>query len=312
MKLVRIAQNPILKPSKNWWENKGVFNPGVTTYNNKIYLVYRAWGEDNLSRFGLAKSKDGVKFTREKEPLLEGVEENKFERLGIEDVRISQIRNTYYLVYTAASVYPASAKSSDFGQSLNYPHIPYRIRISLTTTQDFQTFHHHGVIISDFDTKDAGLIPQKIKGYYFLVHRHLPSLWLSHSPNLISWKRGHQIMAPQRRWEISKIGAGSQPLKTDLGWLVFYHGVDQSRVYRLGAALLDLENPSKVLKRTLDPIFEPERKFEKEGNVKNVVFTCGALEKDDHYYIYYGAADKVIGLAKVKKKDLLNYLSALR
>lgn len=312
MPLVRIAQNPILKPSANWWESKGVFNPGATLYKDKIYLVYRAWGEDNLSRFGLAKSKDGVEFTRAKEPLLEGVPEDPFERLGIEDVRISCIGDTYYLVYTAASVYPVTSDNQDWGQSLNHPHIPYRIRVSLTITKNFKDFHHHGVLLSDFDTKDATLIPEKIKGYYFLLHRHLPSLWLSHSTNLNSWKRGHEIMTPARWWEISKIGAGSQPLKTDLGWLIFYHGVDNERIYRLGAVLLDLENPSKVLKRTPDPLLEPERKFEKEGNVKNVVFTCGAVEMGDHYYVYYGAADTVVGAAKVKRKELLNYLYSLK
>ena len=313
MKLARYSKNPILKPTSNWWESKGVFNPGATLYKDQVYLVYRAWGEDNFSRFGLAKSKDGLKFSRSDEPLLEGEGDNPYERLGIEDVRISQIHDTYYLVYTAASVYPTSyvKEYGEWARSLNRPHVPYRVRISLTTTTDFRSWHHHGVLLSDFDSKDAALFPSVIKGYYFLIHRHVPSIWLSFSHNLRHWQRGHEIMRPQENWERLKIGAGSQPLKTDLGWLVFYHGVDSQHVYRLGAVLLDLENPSQVLKRTREPLFEPTQPYEKEGNVSNVVFTCGVVEKEEEYYLYYGAADTTIGLARVGKKEFLSYLSSL-
>lgn len=314
MKLARSLKNPILLPTKNWWESRGVFNPGVCWYRKEIYLLYRAWGEDNFSRLGLAKSKDGVNFTRSKEPLLEGEATNEFERMGIEDVRISQIDGTYFLVYTGASVYSTEYLKThgEWARSLNHPLVPYRVRISLTTTKNFKDFRHYGGVTTDFDSKDACLIPERIKGYYFLVHRHLPCIWLSFSTNLSHFQKGHQIMAPERSWEIQKIGAGSQPLKTDLGWLIFYHGVDRNQTYRLGAALLDLDNPSRVLKRTPEPIFEPQRAYEKEGNVRDVVFTCGAVEKGEQYYVYYGAADKVTGLAKISQKELLNHLASLK
>lgn len=309
MKLQRYSKNPILKPTKNWWETKAVFNPGAAVYKDKIYLIYRALGEDNLSRFGLARSPDGLKFTRLNEPILEGVSDNPNERLGIEDVRISKIDDSYYLVYTAASVYSTTEyKDHTWAKSLNHPHVPYRVRISLTTTKDFINFNHHGVLIDDFDSKDAAFLPQKIKGYYFLYHRHLPSIWLSFSRTLKDWQKGQELIRPKERWENEKIGLGSQPLKTDWGWLVFYHGVDRDHTYRLGALLFDHDNPTKLLYRTKVPLLEPERVFEKAGNVKKVVFTCGAIEKKEEFYVYYGAADKVVGLARISKKELLAHL----
>lgn len=309
MKLIRYSKNPILKPTKNWWEEKAVFNPGATIFRDKIYLLYRAVGDDNLSRLGLAHSQDGLKFTRVDEPLLEGVADSPFERLGIEDPRISKIGDTYYLVYTAASVYPATeVKEHAFARSLNHPLVPYRVRISLITTKNFQTFYHHGVLIDDFDSKDGALLPEKLKGFYFLFHRHLPSIWLSYSTTLKDWRRGKELVRPKESWEKEKIGIGAPPLKTEFGWLIFYHGVDANHTYRLGAMLFDHDNPTQLLKKTREPLLEPQKVFEKEGNVKEVVFTCGAVEKDDKYYLYYGGGDKVIGLAKIGKKQLLHFL----
>lgn len=309
MTLVRYLRNPILKPTANWWEEKGVFNPGATIFKDKIYLLYRAWGADNLSRFGLAVSSDGYKFKRNKDPILEGMGVDQYERLGIEDPRISRIGETYYVVYTAASVYGIeSAERNKWAKSLNHPYVPYRVRVSLATTTDFETFHHHGVLIDSFDTKDATLLPEKHKGYYFLYHRHVPSIWLSFSHNLTHWQKGREIVRPKENWERQRIGIGSQPIWTEKGWLFFYHGVDMSKTYRLGALLIDLDNPSQVIARTKKPIFEPLQAYEKDGNVSQVVFTCGAVEKDDDYLVYYGAADKSIGVAKIAKNDLFSLL----
>jgi len=109
-------------------------------------------------------------------------------------------------------------------------------------------------------------------------------------------------------WESVKIGAGAPPIKTEGGWLLFYHGVDEDMVYRLGVALLDLKNPSIVLKRQEEPILEPEKYYELEGIVKNVVFTCGAVEVNNTYYVYYGGGDYVIGVATVKKEDVERFI----
>ncbi|MER3475131.1 MAG: glycosidase, partial [Armatimonadota bacterium] len=105
-------------------------------------------------------------------------------------------------------------------------------------------------------------------------------------------------------WESLKIGAGAPPIKTEYGWLLFYHGVDDNRVYRLGVALLDLKDPSKVIKRYDKPVLSPETQWEKEGQVPNVVFTCGAVEIDETYFVYYGGADTVIGVATISKKEI--------
>ena len=109
-------------------------------------------------------------------------------------------------------------------------------------------------------------------------------------------------------WDCAKIGAGAPPIKTEKGWLMFYHGVDEKKVYRLGVALFDLKNPAKLIARQDEPILEPVEDYELNGDVPNVVFVCGAIEKDDSYYVYYGGADKVIAVATVNKEDALDFV----
>ncbi|OGY22297.1 MAG: hypothetical protein A2126_03920 [Candidatus Woykebacteria bacterium GWB1_45_5] len=309
MKLTRCKNNPILTPTDNWWEEYLVFNPGVAVYQDKIYLLYRAQGRDKISRFGLATSVDGFNFERFTNPIFEGDENNKFERLGVEDPRITKIDDTYYIFYTAASVYPLSeAKKTEFTPSLSSK-VPWRVRASLMQTSDFKTFDRIGIALPDTDTKDLALFQDKIDGKYFMLHRMYPNMYLASSSDLKTWQ-DLGIFAQTRpgSWDEERIGVGAPPIKTEKGWLLIYHGVDQNKIYRLGVMLLDLNDPTKILYRSSEPIFEPEASYEKEGYVKNVVFTCGAIEKDGQYFVYYGAADKVIGLATIGKEELLTSL----
>lgn len=307
MQLTRVGQNPILTPTENWWETTNVFNAGANLYQDKVVLLYRAKGNDYLSRFGLALSRDGVNFERFPNPIFEGSSLNPYERLGVEDPRITKIDDEYLIFYTGASVYPTAELEKSQAPSLSKK-APWRIRTFLTKTKDFQTFSH-GEIELHFDSKDSALFPEKIGERYALLHRIYPDMYLSYSNDLKHWHDHTKILAPrQGNWDSERVGAGPPPFKTPKGWLHFYHGVDANHIYRLGILLHDLNNPAKVIYQSDKPILVPEEEWEKQGYVPNVVFACGAVEMGGHYLIYYGGADRVVGLASVRKQELLDSL----
>jgi len=316
IKLTRFTKNPIIKPRSDiWWEANCVLNPGVIYDGKKIHMLYRAMGGDRISRFGYAYSTDGTVFKGFKDyPVFESDPAEKYERLGAEDPRIVKIEDTFYITYVSCSVHPATYPKEDFATSM----LPWRVRVSLLSTKDFRSFHRHGIILHGIDSKNPALFPEKIDGQYVLLHRIHPDIWIAYSKDLINWYDQKVIVEPRKNsWDSIKVGAGSPPLKTDLGWLEFYHGVDKNYVYRLGIVLFDLHDPSKVLYRSNDPILEPNEKFEQDGfekaggkSVSNVVFTSGVVEKNEKYFVYYGASDKYIGLATVNKEDLLKEISS--
>lgn len=297
----RYSGNPVLQPTINWWESKAVFNCAVADKDGIIHMIYRAVGDDNISRFGYAKSLDGFNFERSPLPIYEGPLGDEFERLGCEDPRITLIGDTYYIPYIGASVYPAAEKrppTFKIGP-------PWRCRVSLLSTQDFKTFTRHGVIIPDYDDKDAVLFPEKIDGRYVMYHRVLPDIWISYSDDLIHWSDHKTVMTPKPgAWDSERIGAGAPPIKTPEGWLNFYHGVDENRVYKLGIFYSDLADPSKIIARSSVSILDPEEAFECHGPVCNVVFTCGVVERGGKYLVYYGGADSSIGVATTDKARL--------
>lgn len=306
MALLRHSQNPILEPTDNWWENKAVFNPGATIYRNKIYLLYRAIGSDNISRVGLAISEDGAHFQRRNKPLIQGEENDKFSRLGIEDARVTKFGDRFFIVFTEASVYPTREKN--FSPSLASP-TPWRVRLSCISTSDFKSFRHEAGWLPKTDTKDASLLPEKIGPYYVLFHRVYPDIYVSFSKHIDRFDKGEMIFSPgDVSWATERVGGGPPPMKTERGWVFFFHGTNKKKVYRLGAMLLDLKDPRKIIAVTKEPIFEPEKKYEKVGEIPNVVFTGGAIEKDGQFYVYYGGADRVVGLATIEKAQLLALL----
>ncbi len=295
----RYEGNPVLTPTDLWWESKAVFNNAVTEKDGKIHMLYRAVGDDNTSRFGYAVSDDGFNFKRNRLPIYEGPPGDEFERLGCEDPRITNIDGVYYILYVGASTYPAAEdKPPTF---LVGP--PWRCRVSLLSTTDFKSFTRHGVVLPEFDDKDAVLFPEKINGKYVMYHRVLPDIWISYSDDLLHWYDHKPIMTPKAGlWDSERIGAGAPPIRTEQGWLNIYHGVDETRTYRLGIFYSDLEDPSRIISRSSVPILGPEESFERLGCVNNVVFTCGAIEKEDQYLIYYGGADSSIGVATLNKE----------
>jgi predicted GH43/DUF377 family glycosyl hydrolase len=285
MKLRRYAGNPILKPrSEHPWEALNVFNAAVVHHNGLFHMLYRAQGVDYVSRIGYAVSEDGFHWSRLDKPVLSPATE--FETRGVEDPRVSRIGDTFYMVYVGYSTHGT--------------------RVSLAASKNLIAWERLGVILPDEDNKDAALFPEKIGGRYCLLHRRPPDIWLCYSDDLLHWT-GHQVvMQPHpNAWEHEKVGIAGPPTKTEQGWLLIYHAVDQNLVYRLGVALLDANNPSVVLHRGEDFFLEPREPWEKKGDVPNVVFSCGQVVNDETLYVYYGGADRVMAVATCSMSEIM-------
>lgn len=303
IRLARYAGNPILKPTDNAWENRLVFNPAVIQAHGKIHMLYRAQGTDGLSRLGHAQSVDGVNFERSNSWVYQGGGHEN-ERLGVEDPRVVEIDGLFFVVYTAVSELSGALPNPAWREQ-----VVKRIRVSAATTTDFETFHDLDVIVPHIDAKNATLFPGKRRGEYWLLYRDesLETRY-THSPDLVTCCPDPHFVFRQRpgSWDSVRTGIGAPPIETEYGWLLFYHGVDEQNVYRLGVMLLDKNAPDTVLWRSPEPVLEPEEPYEKLGFIEKVVFTCGAFERDDRYFVYYGAADQVIGLATIRKADLIS------
>ena len=267
-------------------------------------------GYDNyISSLGLGVSQDGVQFQRLAQPVIWPTEE--WERYGCEDPRITRLeleeQTLFLITYTAMSA-PAFSGLGD--------------RVALISTEDFRTFIKHGVVIPGVNDKDAVIFPELIHGKIAMLHRVPPNIqicyfddleqlthaddtfWRDYMASLDDWT----IMRPRSDWEVEKIGAGPPPIKTKAGWLLIYHGVDRNHVYRAGAALLDIDDPSIVRARSPLPVLEPEEDYELFGDVPNVVFPEGAVVRDGVLHLYYGAADRTVGLATCSLDDLIAFL----
>lgn len=294
IKLRRLSDQPILLPkSENEWEKAAVFNAAAIYDNGLFHMIYRAsdigphsrFGQ-YVSRLGYAVSKDGINFMRLDKPVM--TNDTEQELRGVEDPRIVKIDGVYYMMYTGYG----GRTEDDF-------------RICLATSRNLIEWEKKGVVL-DEPNKDASLFPEKIGGRFVMLHRRYPNIWVAFSDDLKTWYDHTVIMEPiSGSWDCVKIGIAGPPIKTKDGWFLIYHGVDEYNVYRLGAALLDLSDPTKVLARQKEPILEPELEWEKNGYVPNVVFSCGHAVKDDTIYVYYGGADTVIGVAVLDIKDIV-------
>jgi predicted GH43/DUF377 family glycosyl hydrolase len=302
----RSAANPILTPSGVWWEARGVLNPGAALVGRRVAIVYRAVGADGISRFGLAWSADGEHIDeRSAVPWYEGALDDPMCRLGVEDPRVTPLEGAYYLTYCKAAV-----ESADH-PPLEWEFAPFQVRSGVGRTDDFTSMREVGIIEPHENTKDGVLFPEKIGGNYAALVREYPSIQYVTSPDLRTWSEPVTVMQPiPGTWEGERIGAGPPPLRTPWGWLLLYHGNEylrmptNERLYRMGLAVLDIEEPWRVRYRHPDPIFEPEAAYEMEGPVGNVVFGTGLLEIGETYYLYYGAGDGVIGVATATRGDL--------
>lgn len=257
-------------------------DPRIFSYNGKNYLT-------SISHLRLAWSDDGKHFKAEQEPAIRGI--SPYESYGVEDCRITQIDDAYYLTYSAVS--------------------ENGVCTALITTTDWKQFHRRGIIFLP-QNKDCAIFPEKINGYYYALNRPTGVdmgghyIWISRSKDLIHWG-DHKCIAQTRQgeWDSVRIGAGASPIKTPKGWLEIYHGADEQNRYCLGTLLLDIENPSIVLARSEKPVMEPLMKYEQEGFFGNVVFTNGHIVNDEIITIYYGAADQFVCGADFLVSDLL-------
>ncbi len=300
-RLIRDPHNPVLEPSHVWWEREFVFNPAAVEVDEVIHLLYRAHGIDRLSRLGHAWSRDGVHFERDSSPAIEGDVNDPMDRLGVEDARAVVLDGWVYATFTSASVEPVIGRP-DAG---TLDDAPWRTRVSMARTRDFRSWERFGVVIPEYNSKNAVLFPEKIGGRYAMLHRVAPDIWLAFSDDLRHWDNHRCIMRVRNgHWDHKRIGSGPPPIRVEKGWLLFYHGISPEHTYRLGAALLDADDPSNVLVRLNDWLIEPEEEFEKQGWISNVVFPTGCIERDGVFRLYYGGADKVICAATIPRFEI--------
>lgn len=261
-------------------------DPRVINYKGHDYLT-------TLSYFRLVFSEDGVHFAEDASfPPVFGSRES--ESFGIEDCRVATMDDGYYLTFTEVS--------------------PVAVAVGMMHTQDFRHFTHEGMIFPPHN-KDCALFEQKIGDLYYAFHR--PSspelggnyMWLAESLDRIHWGR-HTCIATTREghFDSARLGAGAPPIRTPEGWLEIYHGATADNRYCLGAMLLDLNDPTKVLARTEDPIMEPIAPYEQTGFFGNVVFTNGHIVEGDTVHIYYGASDEVICQADLSISEIMQIL----
>ncbi|SES68423.1 glycoside hydrolase family 130 protein [Anaerobranca gottschalkii] len=335
-----------IKPHREDFEVIGVFNPGVAIYNDEVILLLRVAerpicknkeefkapvfnfpkGEieiltlnindesydftdsrvikDNIKKDGSFKyltsisyilkatSKDGKNFRIDEKPFI--YPSNQYDVFGVEDPRITKIEDYYYIYFSVVS-------SKGVG-------------VRLVKTKDFNVKEDCGIIFAP-ENKDVVIFPERINGKYYALHRPVPKcagnpeIWIAESDNLIYWGN-HKLLLELREnmWDNGRIGGGLVPIKTEKGWLELYHGASKNNRYCMGAVLLDLENPSKVLARSEKPILEPQEDYEINGFFNNVVFGCGAIVEGDLIKMYYGVADTSVAYVELSIKDILNSL----
>ncbi|OGH39167.1 MAG: hypothetical protein A3B44_01875 [Candidatus Levybacteria bacterium RIFCSPLOWO2_01_FULL_38_21] len=309
---MRAKENPIITPKKeNDWEKKATFNPAAIYLERKVHLLYRAQSSDNTSVLGFAESRDGFRIDyRSPKPVY--VPREPFEQKlanggnsGCEDPRLSKIGDKIYMLYTASD-----------GKN------PPRVALTWILADNFlqQAWDWaKPVLISppDLDDKDACILQEKIKEKYMIIHRSGDDIDFAFCEDLNfngTWLEEYRWIAPRKgMWDSEKVGIAAPPIKTEDGWILLYHGVSQEdRFYRVGAVLLDLEDPTKIIARADEPLLEPETPYEKLGQIPNVVFPCGAVVIGEEIFMYYGGADQVVGVATLKVEELLKMLKLCR
>ncbi len=297
----RAKENPILTSEDMPVRAEAVLNPGATEQDGRVALLVRAEHASGFSDVYVARSSNGVTdWEVAPEPLLEhGLPKMRYESWGCEDPRVVFLEEheCWYITYTAYS--PAGAA------------------VGLAKSADLETAERVGLIFSP-NNKDAALFPREVGERFVVVHRPdagggIENIWIAFSPDLLHWGEPHCVLPEGAgpAWDAHKVGAGPPPVETDNGWLILYHGVKMyagQMAYRVGAAMLDRDQPHKVIGRTRENIFKASAIYEMAGLVPNVVFPTGMLLRGDELWVYYGAADTTICLAVAKLQDVLNLL----
>jgi predicted GH43/DUF377 family glycosyl hydrolase len=288
----RLSDAPVITPRGTSWESAGTFNPTVAMHAGKFVMLYRAQDKPGTSRLGYAESSDGIHFNRRNEPVLtptEGYEKNG----GVEDPRLVQFGDTYYLTYTGYNQQDA--------------------QLCLAVSKDLIHWDRKGVIIPANKgnwnvkwTKSGAIVPEKIDGKYWMYFLgtsadNKDQGGLTYSSDLLHWTEATPTPALPVRpglFDSRVAEPGPAPIVTPNGIVLIYNGADDKLVYRTGVAIFDRHDPRKLLWRSDEPIFSPEKDWEKAGQVPNVVFVEGLVKQDKRYLFYYGGADKYVGVAE--------------
>jgi predicted GH43/DUF377 family glycosyl hydrolase len=333
VKLERFGEGPILSPRpESAWESLVVTNPGAwyDESTQQVLLLYRAAGHDaeHKIHLGLATSRDGYHFTRSGSSPVFSPSEIGFDGGCVEDPRITKMGEYYYVTY-ASRPFPPGQYWLNEGRAYHPPtpaeEWPWLLKTNATATylgitKDFRTWIRAGRMTHPgVDDRDVILFPEKINGQFVMMHRPMtwvgaeygteyPAMWISTGNDLLTWENPRLLAKAEFDWENKKIGGNTPPIRTAHGWLTIYHAVGTDKHYRLGAMLLDLDDPSIVRYRTRDWILQPERDYETVGMYPGVCFPCGKVIINDTLFVYYGGADKYVGLATCSVSELLDYM----
>lgn len=343
----RLPQNPLIRPqdvapSREDFEVAGAFNPGVGRLGDEVVLLVRVaerpkardeahlvapvarpgggievlrfrrddpdveilderWFRyrggtylTSISHLRAARSTDGARFAVDAAPAI--LPSTPTEAFGVEDPRITRIGGDHWITYKAVS--------------------SHGIATALAHTRDYASYDRHGVILCP-ENLDVVIFPEKIAGGYAALTRPAPmnigppAIWLARSPDLLHWGRHEPLVAPRPgMWDSGRVGASCVPFRTPAGWLLIYHGADETHRYCVGVALVDGADPSKVLARSREPIMTPGASYEEHGFFGGVVFPTGAVVRDDGgVTVYYGAADQHVCAAETTLDELLGCLA---
>ncbi len=273
----KYTENPILSPRGEGFEAAGVFNPAVIQRGDRLYMLYRAEDRGGVSRIGLATSQDGLHFLRRPEPVL-GPSEPYEIWGGCEDPRVIEVDGLYYLTYTAYDGHWA--------------------KLCLATSWDLVHWEKHGPIVPWPWSKSGAILARRIGGDYYMYFGD-SSIWLARSPDLLHWEILPQPVLRPRPGQFDSRGVepGPPPLPTEQGILLIYNGWDEDITYRVGAALFSWEDPARLIARADRPLLEPTQDWELRGAVPRVVFASALVEYLGRWYLYYGGADRQVGVA---------------
>jgi beta-1,2-mannosidase len=288
----RVSQTPVISPQGATWESAGTFNPAVIRHDNKVVMLYRAQDADGVSRLGYAESTDGIHFKRRPDPVF--APEASYELGGgVEDPRLVRIDKLYYMTYTGYNKSDA--------------------QLCLATSHDLIHWDRKGVLVPAYKgkwntawTKSGGILTEKIDGKYWMYwlgtsREHRDEMGLSFSYDLVHWTEATATpVLPGRpgKFDFRVVEPGPPPVLTPEGIVLIYNGADENLVYRTGIAVFDRKDPRRLLYRSDQPVFEPQLDWEKIGQVPNVVFVEGMLKEPNRFLLYYGGADKYVGIVE--------------
>ncbi len=320
-KLEKTVLNPIMEPNNNEWESWQTFNPATIYLNKKVHFLYRAIGEQGLSVFGYASSKNGIHISERLKSPAFAIKQDFLKTLktnyclnyhsggsfaGCEDPRLVCIDNTVYLIFTTFSNWS-------------------QLRITLTSIpkKDFLNKNwdkwKKPVFISAPNEihKNWVLFPEKINGKFAILHSISPNIQIEYFDSLDELdgktfiKSSYARTPLQNGWEAYLRGVGPSPIKTSKGWLVLYHAEDKndSSKYKLGAMILDFKDPTKILYKAKEPVLEPNRPYENNGFKSGIVYSCGAVVIDKTLFVYYGGADTVVCVATQNLEEFIKALT---